>query len=101
MLRPSKAHFHTGLAVVHGEMLDIESLRQTFAGVSTLFLLNAVAADEYTTALVALNIATNDRWTPILLKKSMTDYLTRFSWVVLSLTEDCERFVARSERSDF
>jgi uncharacterized protein YbjT (DUF2867 family) len=53
----SKANFPAGVAVVQGEMLDIESLRKAFGGVSTLFLLNAVAADEYTQALVALNIA--------------------------------------------
>jgi uncharacterized protein YbjT (DUF2867 family) len=54
---PSKANFPADVAVVQGEMLDIESMRQAFAGVGTLFLLNAVAADEYTQALIALNIA--------------------------------------------
>ncbi|HEY2020690.1 SDR family oxidoreductase [Paraburkholderia sp.] len=54
---PSKASFPANVSVVQGEMLDIESLRSAFAGVSTLFLLNAVAADEYTQALIVLNIA--------------------------------------------
>jgi len=31
------------------------------------------------------------------LKKSVTAYLTRFSWVVLLLTEECERCAGRSE----
>jgi len=54
---PAKADFPAGVHVVQGEMLDIDSLRGAFAGVSTLFLLNAVAADEFTQALIALNIA--------------------------------------------
>ncbi len=54
---PAKAHFPAGVDVVRGEMLDIDSLRGAFAGVSTLFLLNAVAADEFTQALITLNIA--------------------------------------------
>ena len=54
---PSKASFPAQVNVVKGEMLDIDSLRSAFAGVSTLFLLNAVAGDEFTQALVALNIA--------------------------------------------
>ena len=54
---PSSTHFPTQVDVVQGEMLDIESLRRAFVGVSTFFLLNAVAADEFTQALIALNIA--------------------------------------------
>jgi uncharacterized protein YbjT (DUF2867 family) len=54
---PSKADFPAGVEVVQGEMLDIDALRRAFAGVSTFFLLNAVAADEFTQALIALNIA--------------------------------------------
>jgi uncharacterized protein YbjT (DUF2867 family) len=54
---PSKADFPTQVDVVQGEMLDIDSLRRAFAGVSSFFLLNAVAADEFTQALLALNIA--------------------------------------------
>lgn len=54
---PSKADFPAGVAVVQGDMLDIDSLRRAFAGVRTLFLLNAVAGDEFTQALIPLNVA--------------------------------------------
>jgi len=54
---PSKADFPPAVAVVQGDMLDLDSLRKAFAGVRTLFLLNAVAADEFTQALIALNVA--------------------------------------------
>ena len=53
----SKAEFPDGVAVVPGDMLDVDSLRRAFEGVSTLFLLNAVAPDEFTQALIALNAA--------------------------------------------
>ena len=46
-----------GVTVVKGDLLDVDSLRSAFAGVSTLFLLNAVAPDEFTQALMALNLA--------------------------------------------
>jgi uncharacterized protein YbjT (DUF2867 family) len=54
---PAKADFPAGVDVAKGEMLDIDALRAAFAGVSSLFLLNAVAGDEFTQALIALNIA--------------------------------------------
>lgn len=54
---PAKASFPAGVEVVQGDLLDIDSLRTAFTGVSTLFLLNAVAADEFTQALITLNIA--------------------------------------------
>jgi uncharacterized protein YbjT (DUF2867 family) len=54
---PAKAGLPAGVAVVQGDMLDVESLRKAFTGVSTLFLLNAVVADEVTQALIALNVA--------------------------------------------
>ena len=38
---PAKANFPAGVTVVQGDLLDIDSLRGAFAGVSTLFLLNA------------------------------------------------------------
>ncbi|MHC8406859.1 SDR family oxidoreductase [Pseudomonas sp. TMB3-21] len=53
----SKADFPPQVDVVQGEMMDIESLRRAFTDVSSFFLLNAVAADEFTQALLALNIA--------------------------------------------
>ncbi|MBB4388621.1 uncharacterized protein YbjT (DUF2867 family) [Rhizobium leguminosarum] len=54
---PSKANFPAGVAVVKGDFLDVDALRTAFDGVSTLFLLNAVAPDEFTQALIALNVA--------------------------------------------
>ncbi|TPL02438.1 MULTISPECIES: NmrA/HSCARG family protein [unclassified Mesorhizobium] len=54
---PSKANFPAGVAVVQGDLLDVDSLRSAFSGVSTLFLLNAVVPDEFTQALIALNLA--------------------------------------------
>lgn len=54
---PSKANFPTGVDVVQGDLLDVDSLRSAFSGASTLFLLNAVVPDEYTQALIGLNVA--------------------------------------------
>lgn len=54
---PSKANFPADVEVVQGDLLDIDSLRAAFSGVSTFFLLNAVAGDEFTQALITLNIA--------------------------------------------
>ncbi|SES47628.1 NmrA/HSCARG family protein [Rhizobium sp. NFR03] len=54
---PSKANFPAGVAVVTGDFLDVDSLRSAFEGVTTLFLLNAVVPDEFTQALIALNLA--------------------------------------------
>ena len=54
---PAKAKFPAGVDVVQGDLLDIDTVRAAFRGARTLFLLNAVAADEFTQALIALNIA--------------------------------------------
>ncbi|MCG7506822.1 SDR family oxidoreductase [Mesorhizobium retamae] len=54
---PSKANFPSGVSVVQGDLLDVDSLRNAFSGISTLFLLNAVTPDEFTQALIALNVA--------------------------------------------
>jgi len=54
---PAKAGFPAGVEVAQGDLLDIDALRSAFTGVSTLFLLNAVTGDEFTQALVTLNIA--------------------------------------------
>ncbi|MBB6408867.1 SDR family oxidoreductase [Mesorhizobium sangaii] len=54
---PSKANFPAGVEVAQGDLLDVDALRSAFSGVSTLFLLNGVVADEYTQALVALAVA--------------------------------------------
>ncbi|MBY9051573.1 NAD(P)H-binding protein, partial [Pseudomonas fluorescens] len=37
---PAKASFPAGVAVVQGDLLDVDSLRNALSGVSTLFLLN-------------------------------------------------------------
>src|SRR6266702_1578708 len=54
---PAKATFPAGVTVVQGDLLDVDSLRGALSGVSTLFLLNAVVPDEFTQALIALNLA--------------------------------------------
>ena len=54
---PAKAEVPAGVEVVQGDLLDLDALRAAFKGVSTLFLLNAVAGDEFTQAIIALNIA--------------------------------------------
>ena len=54
---PAKADFPAGVEVVQGDLLDVESLRRGLTGVSTLFLLNGVVPDEFTQALVTLNLA--------------------------------------------
>ena len=54
---PAKTEFPAGVTVVQGDLLDPDSLRGAFSGVSTMFLLNAVVPDEFTQALIALNLA--------------------------------------------
>ena len=54
---PANANFPAGVTAVKGDLLDVDSLRSAFSGVATLFLLNAVVADEFTQALIALNLA--------------------------------------------
>lgn len=54
---PAKADLPAGVEVAKGDLLDIDALRAAFQGVHTLFLLNAVAGDEFTQALIALNVA--------------------------------------------
>ena len=54
---PAKADLPASISVVQGDLLDVDSLRNAMSGVSTLFLLNGVVADEYTQALIALNVA--------------------------------------------
>jgi uncharacterized protein YbjT (DUF2867 family) len=54
---PTKADCPAGFTAVKGDLLDVDSLRSAFSGVSTLFLLNAVVPDEFTQALIALNLA--------------------------------------------
>ena len=54
---PAKASFPAGVEVVQGDLLDIHGLRAAFSGISTLFLLNAVTGDEFTQAIITLNVA--------------------------------------------
>ncbi|MGJ7566290.1 SDR family oxidoreductase [Variovorax sp. GB1R11] len=54
---PSKATFPENVEVMQGDLLDVAALRRAMAGVSTLFLLNGVVPDEFTQALVTLNVA--------------------------------------------
>jgi uncharacterized protein YbjT (DUF2867 family) len=54
---PAKANLPAGVEVVKGDLLDVDSLRSAYSGISTLFLLNAVVPDEFTQAFVAINVA--------------------------------------------
>lgn len=54
---PSKASLPAGVDIAKGDFLDVESLRAAISDVSTLFLLNAVVPDEFTQALIGLNVA--------------------------------------------
>jgi uncharacterized protein YbjT (DUF2867 family) len=53
----AKAALPAGVEVVQGNLLDLDALRAAFSGVSTLFLLNAVTGDEFTQAIITLNVA--------------------------------------------
>lgn len=53
----SKADFPANVEVAQGDLLDIATLRNAFKGVTSLFLLNAVTGDEFTQAIITLNIA--------------------------------------------
>ena len=54
---PAKAALPTGVMLVKGEMLDVGAMRAALKAASTLFLLNAVSADELTQAMLTLNLA--------------------------------------------
>ena len=54
---PETANLPASVRIVQGDLLDVETLRSALDGVSTLFLLNAVVPDEFTQALIALNLA--------------------------------------------
>src|SRR5262249_17996017 len=53
----AKAKLPEGVEPVRGDMTDVASMRAALKGVDTLFLLNAVAADEVTQALGTLDLA--------------------------------------------
>lgn len=54
---PAKANFPASVSVVKGDLMDPDSLRGAFSGVTAFFLLNVVTPDEFTQALIALNVA--------------------------------------------
>ncbi|WP_181707914.1 NmrA/HSCARG family protein [Chthonobacter rhizosphaerae] len=54
---PAKADLPAGVVVTKGDLIDVDALRSALSGVSTLFLLNAVVPDEFTQALLTLNLA--------------------------------------------
>ena len=54
---PATAELPAEVDIVQGDLLDVDALRSAFQGMSTLFLLNAVVADEFTQALITLNVA--------------------------------------------
>ncbi|MGH8041896.1 MAG: NmrA/HSCARG family protein [Rudaea sp.] len=54
---PDKASFPAGVTAVKGDMTDISSMRAALKVVGTLFLLNAVVADEVTQAIGTLSLA--------------------------------------------
>ncbi|PKR50736.1 SDR family oxidoreductase [Thalassospira marina] len=54
---PSKAVFPNNVEIAQGDLLDIDAVRTALAGIRTLFLLNAVTGDEFTQALITLNLA--------------------------------------------
>lgn len=58
MVRQTGTHaLPAGVSGVVGDLTNVASLRQAMAGVRTLFLLNALAPDEVTQSLQALNVA--------------------------------------------
>jgi len=54
---PAKANLPASVTLAQGELLDVDAVRSAMAGISTLFLLNGVVADEFTQALIVLNAA--------------------------------------------
>lgn len=54
---PEKADLPSGVTVVKGDLLDVDAVRSALSGASSLFLLNAVVPDEFTQALIVLNLA--------------------------------------------
>jgi uncharacterized protein YbjT (DUF2867 family) len=54
---PGKVAFPKGVTEVVGDLTEVAAMRTALSSVRTLFLLNAVVADEVTQALTALNLA--------------------------------------------
>ena len=57
LVRKPEAALPAGVKRAVGDLTNVASLRQAMSGVRTLFLLNALAADEVTQSLQALNVA--------------------------------------------
>lgn len=57
MRHPAKAKLLAGAKPVQGDLSDPDSVRAALKGIDTLFLLNAVVADELTQALTAVGLA--------------------------------------------
>lgn len=57
LVRQAGRPLPAGVQPVVGDLTDVASLRRAMAGVRTLFLLNALAPDEVTQSLQALNVA--------------------------------------------
>jgi uncharacterized protein YbjT (DUF2867 family) len=55
--KAAEAGLPAGVELAQGDLLDVDALRSAMSGVSTLFLLNAVTPDEFSQALIALNLA--------------------------------------------
>ena len=54
---PAKARLPNGVVAVRGNLPDVDTTRAALSGVSTLFLLNPVTAEELTQTLLTLNLA--------------------------------------------
>ena len=54
---PEKQKFPDGVVPVQGDLLDMDAMRAALAKTRTLFLLNAVSADELTKSLLTLKLA--------------------------------------------
>jgi uncharacterized protein YbjT (DUF2867 family) len=54
---PGKVSFPKGVTEVAGDLTNVAAMRTALSSVRTLFLLNAVVADEVTQALITLNLA--------------------------------------------
>ena len=54
---PDRSLFPAGVTAIKGDMTDIPSMRAALKNVDTLFLLNAVVADEVTQAISTLSLA--------------------------------------------
>lgn len=57
LVRKPEAPLPAGVGRAVGDLTDVASVRRAMAGVRTLFLLNALAADEVTQSLQALSVA--------------------------------------------